>query len=597
MVLTGKYNELKVYPVNEITEISPGKQGIISLKIEIPDKSYIYGNPKGPGVGRPTTVEIDHPDNFTFETPQFLPPRKYKPKDDSEFVWIYENETKISLPFKIKKNSGAGEYKVSILLTALLCTEKSCTPYNFRIDYPVKIISDTPAKASRQFNIPKNTISSFLTKGNIENPANKKEEYQLYDISGFKPRFISTVNISGIIQAIIYSLLAGFLLNFMPCVLPVISIKIMDIIRYSGHNRSEIRNLGLLFTMGILVTFTFLASLMAFWGYSWGGLFQQSTFLIIMIAVVFIFALSMFDVFTINIPAFAGSASQNISNKYLQTFVKGLLATLLATPCSGPFLGGALAWASTQSPEIIFIIFICVGIGMSMPYMILTTNPKLMRFIPKPGPWMTTFENIMAFLLLGTAVYLIGILKESLIMPTLLFLLFTGIAFWQYGKFGSLIMPIKKRIISRIFLIFIITSGYFLSYNFFFGSQKESEYFESSKKDFSLRVLFENRENKRISIVDFTADWCPNCRLVEKTSLYTRKVTDSIKENNINLMIADLTEENPEAKKILTKLGSRSIPFLAVFPAGKDFYNPICLRDIYSEHDVLSAIETALKDK
>lgn len=588
-LLFGISEELKIYPVNKKIKVSPGGKATITLRLEIPDKSYIYGNPKGPGIGRPTTIEIKHPENFTFENPLFKKPKKYKAKADPNFVWIYKKETDISLTFKADEKSVPGKYEISIITTALLCTDRSCTLQDFKIDYPV-IITDK--------NENRNNGVAEINKSDKEKSISQKDNgNSSYDLSSMDPRFISTIDITNIIQAIIYGLLAGIFLNFMPCVLPVISLKIMDLINYSGQDRIKMKKMGIVFTLGILTSFAVLAILVTFLGYTWGGLFQHSLFLVIMIAIVFALALSMFDVFTINIPSFAGKVSHDISNKYLRSYAKGLLVTLLATPCSGPFLGGTLAWASTQTPATIFIIFFSVGIGMSVPYLILTTNPKLIRFIPKPGPWMVTFENVMAFLLMGTVVYLIGILKQSLVMPTVWFLLFVAIAAWQYGKYGAIIMTRKKRIFSRIAAIIIIISGYFLSFNYFYGREQESESIEANKRPFTISLLYENRKQGRITIVDFTADWCPNCKLVEETSLYTRKVADVIKSNNIELMAADMTRENADAKNMLTALGSRSIPFLAVFPPGKSFFKPVCLRDIYSEDDVLKAIEIALESE
>jgi thiol:disulfide interchange protein len=587
-------NDIKVYPVNQKMEIRAGDSGILTIKLEIPDKLYIYGNPKGPGVGRPTTIDINHSDNFIFEAARFAPPKKYTPKGESDYVWIYEKETKIDIPFTLKKDTKHGEYKINILVKVLVCSDRACTPHDFTFKYPIIVLSEMGSLIGKKIDDKFLQSKDIVIKNNLElNGNTKNSEILSQEISSIKPIFISNVDISNIIEAIFFGLIAGFILNFTPCVLPVISLKILDIVKYAGKDRKEIRKLGLIFAMGIITSFAVLAFFASFLEYSWGSLFQNSLFLIIMLAIVFVLSLSMFEVFTLNIPGFAGKASQESSDKYMHAYSKGFLATLLATPCSGPFLGGTLAWASTQPYYVIFIVFMSIGLGMSLPYIILTANPGLMKFIPKPGDWMITFETVIAFLLLGTCVYLIGILEQRLIMPTLWFLLFTGIAFWQYGKFGSIIKPKKNRIISRIAAILIIIAGYYLSYNYFYKNEVKFEVLESEKKNFSLSLLFENKEKGKVSIIDFTADWCPNCKLVEKTSLFTEKVSKSITHNNIDFLTADMTRENPDASALLTKLGSRSIPFLAVFPAGKSFFKPICLRDIYSEKDVLKAIEMA----
>jgi thiol:disulfide interchange protein len=586
---------LKVNPLKQKIEISAGESDSLTIKINIPDNLYIYGNPKGPGIGRPTTIDIDHPDNFIFHPAIFAPPEKYTPKGESDYVWIYKKETKIDIPFKVKKDAKQGDYTISVLLKALVCSDRACTPEDYSFKYPVRVISGSGKTIPDKNNNMLSTSDSQKNGDNVQiNENTKNSKIYSKEISSIKPRFISTVYISNIIEAIIFGLIAGFILNFTPCVLPVISLKILDFVKYSGDSKKNIGKMGLAFAMGIISSFAVLAFLASYLEYSWGSLFQNSIFLIIMLTIVFVLSLSMFEVFTLNIPGFAQRASQESSdNKYAYAYSKGLLATLLATPCSGPFLGGTLAWSSTQPYYVIFIVFMSIGIGMSLPYIILTSIPGLIKFIPKPGEWMKTFETVIGLFLLGTCVYLIGILEQKLIMPTLWFLIFTSIAFWQYGKYGSIIKPKKNRIISRIAAILIIIAGYFLSYNYFYAGKESPGFLDSDKKNFSMDILFKNKANGKISIIDFTADWCPNCKLVEKTSLYTDKVARSLKRRNIELLTADLTRENPDASVLLTKLGSRSIPFLALFPAGNNFYEPICLRDIYSEKDVLKAIKMA----
>ena len=581
--------DIKIYPVKTKTEIHAGSSGLLIIKIEIPDNHYIYGNPKGPGTGRPTSINVSPVANFIFDPAKFAPAKKYTPKGETHYVWIYEKETKINIPFKVNENTKQGEYIIFISAQALLCSNTTCIPYDLSFKYPIKIISDTGNSSA---NTNKNQ-AVFQNDHLSDNKTGTGNNITSGEIPDLKPKFISAVNISNIIEAVLFGLIAGFILNFMPCVLPVISLKILDFIKHSGDDKKEIRKMGMTFASGIITSFAVLAFLASFFSYNWGALFQSSLFLIVMLTIVFVLSLSMFGVFTLNIPGFADKASQGISGKYANTYSKGVLATLLATPCSGPFLGGTLAWVAVQPYYVIFTVFMSIGVGMSLPYIILTARPGITKFIPKPGNWMHTFETIIAFFLIGTCVYLISILEQSLLIPTLWFLLFTGIAAWQYGKFGSIIKTKKIRMISRAVAFLIIIAGYFLSYNFLSTGKEKFEFMESGKTDFSLSLLRENRENGKISIVQFTADWCPNCKFVERTSLYTEKVAKVIKQNNIRFLIADITRENPEATALLNKLGSRSIPFLAVFPSDNSFNEPICLRDIYSENDVLKAIGMA----
>lgn len=586
------YKEFKVYPHQKSIKTSPDSSGFITLTVEIPDRHHIYGNPKGPGVGKPTTVRVRGQKNFLFEPAQFLTPIKYHDPIDKDFVWIYENKTHIFIPFRVKSNAPEGTYSINMIFDAILCEASMCIPKHIEIDSTIQVTQDAPITVHDE-----KIRSLFLqsqppSKINQPERAKASESADLIKIPDFKPSFIRASNINNIIQAILFGILAGFILNFMPCVLPVVSLKIMGFIKISGESRGELVKHGFLFTLGILSSFLILASLAAFLGYNWGELFQSRFFLIVMIAIVFLLSLSMLGVFTINIPSIVGGAL-GTTNLYLESFLKGLLATLLATPCSGPFLGGTLAWSFTQPPFIIFTIFMSIGIGMALPYIAITLNPRLMRFIPRPGDWTITFERIMAFLLLATTVYLIGILESELIMPTLWFLVIFSFALWQYGKFGALYQSKIKRIVSLIVLAVLTISGYAISYEYF--NRKDISVERIIEKPFSMENLYTSWKGGRISIVKFTADWCPNCKLVEATSLNTSGVREKIKSHGIDFYTADLTQKNHEAEALLKKLGGHSIPFLAVFPKGPGFLKPICLRDIYSEDDVLSAIELATK--
>jgi thiol:disulfide interchange protein DsbD len=589
-----KYSEFKVNILPQAIEIESGKETFLTLQIEIPSGSHIYGNPKGPGTGKATEVFIKSTDEIIFGHTRYLQPEKFYTPGEKEFTWGYSDETKIFIPVKADKKANPGDFKkYPVKFEALLCTETSCIPKNINLECSIKIIKSAEKETLipddlKNLYLKSSSPSIFSDSQKIEIKSNVVKSNSLEGVN-FNPEFSSS-NISGLLQAVLFGLLAGLILNFMPCVLPVVSLKILGFVQSAGKSRKDLIFHGLLFSSGIITSFSILAALAAFFGYNWGGLFQNELFLIIMTLLVFAMSLSMFNVFTINTPGFAGNLSKSRGNQYIDAYVKGLFATLLATPCSGPFLGGTLSWAFSQPSAVIFIIFISVGIGMSLPYIALTVNPKLLKFLPKPGNWLGIFEKIMAFFLIFTVVYLLSVFDKESILPMILFLAFSAFGFWQYGKFGSIDKDKYKRIISLFFLIIIITGGYFLSFQYFFKADK----IEIKKNEFSVEKLYSYKDNK-VTIVKWTADWCPNCTLVEKMSLNTTKVSNVLKQNNIELLTADITRKNPDAEKLLEMLGSRSIPFLAVFPKGVAFTEPICLRDVYSEKDVLNAIEKSLK--
>ncbi|HNU90328.1 MAG TPA: cytochrome c biogenesis protein CcdA [Spirochaetota bacterium] len=572
------------------TSIPAGGNGLLIIQLDIPKGSYIYGNPKGPGIGKATSVRVSPEPGLVFGSTRFLPPRKYTPAGEKDFVWIYEKKTSILIPVDIAPGTKPSIRTPKISIEALLCSHGSCIPQTVEPRASIRVLGPGQTGTSIPAGLlERHSIQSLeATDGKA---FSKSPEEPSSDLR-FRPRYVSSSAVSNIVQAVILGIIAGFILNFMPCVLPVVSLKLMGFVQHAGERRRTLVRHGLLFSLGILTSFAVLASLGSTLGYNWGELFQKKQFLIAMIAVIFAMGLSLLGVFTIGMPSFVSRVSRDSGNPYIDSYLKGALATLLATPCSGPFLGGTLAFAFTQPPPVIFAIFMSIGLGMALPYLALSAAPGLIRFVPRPGDWSVAFEQLMGFLLLGTAVYLMGILSSENLMPALWFLLILGIGLWQYGRYGNITRGPKSRIISGSVLALLIALGCFFAFST--NDEVEKRAGIASQAAFDMDAIERKSAAGGISIVKFTADWCPNCVLVERTALYTSRVVSLINENSITLYTADITRKNPEAQKLLRELGSRSIPFLAVFPPGDQFNEPICLRDIYSESDVLEAIRIAV---
>ncbi len=567
--------------------VHAGQDAYFTITLKMPDDTHVYANPKGPGTGRATTVFVEHHDTIGTGDPVYPEGEKYLSPGEDKPVFIYNHGTSITIPFTTPPSTAVGKYHVTVTVDALLCSAGACMPVRKEVVQAVSVVPpDQPVTSFDELTTAGENIS-IQTGHTGSIPSREKAGIK---IEGFNARFLHATPVDTIIKAILFGIIAGFILNFMPCVLPVVSLKVMNIISHAGRGRREVTLMGILFSAGILVSFAALAMLASFAGYNWGELFQQQWFLIAMITIIFAMALSLFGVFTFNVPSFAARTTAQVGNPYLDSFLKGLLATLLATPCSGPFLGGTLAWAMLQPPYIIFTVFMSIGVGMALPYMVLTLRPGLMRFVPRPGNWMITFEHVMAFLLAGTVIYLLGILDQAYLYPMLWFLVFIALGLWQYGRFGGPEQPGKKRLISLVVLLLVVTGGEIISFRMVGPLKGSGSKATIESSDFTLEKLYRNRENGVITMVKFTADWCPNCRLVEATSLYTKKVKSAVADYNVQLLTADLTRKDPEAEALLKELGSRSIPFLAVFPPGDDFYRPFGLRDIYSEEDVLESI-------
>ncbi|HPL17314.1 MAG TPA: thioredoxin family protein [Spirochaetota bacterium] len=196
----------------------------------------------------------------------------------------------------------------------------------------------------------------------------------------------------------------------------------------------------------------------------------------------------------------------------------------------------------------------------------------------------------MAFFLVFTVIYLVGILDEASAVPMITLLGFIALGFWQYGRYGSVTQTAVTRILSTIALVGMLVGGYFISFEYLYREKKVAAI---TKNDFSAGRLIANRDSGKISVIEFTADWCPNCRLVEKVTLQSEKVAGALNDPAVDFMVADITGKNPDAERMMRLFKSQAIPLLAIVPPGNDFSRPIILRDIYSERDVMKALNTA----
>src|SRR6266704_5783711 len=251
----------------------------------------------------------------------------------------------------------------------------------------------------------------------------------------------------GIFTFLLFGFIGGLILNLMPCVLPVISLKIFGFIQQAGQSRQKILRSGLAFAAGIFAWFVGLALLLiilkaAGREITWGGFqFTNPYFVLLLSVIVLVFALNLFGVFEISLPQTAtrGLLSWTAGEGEAGSFFQGVFATVLATPCTAPFLGTALGFAFTQSAAIILAMFASIALGMSLPYFLLSAQPAWLKFLPKPGPWMLRVKQLMGFLLIATLLFLLSVLGAQrgvgALIWTCSFLLVLSVACWLKGAF------------------------------------------------------------------------------------------------------------------------------------------------------------------
>ena len=423
---------------------------------------------------------------------------------------------------------------------------------------------------------------------------------------------------SNVFLYIVFALIGGLLLNVMPCVLPVIALKVFGLVRLAGDQPGRIRKLGLAFSGGVLASFLVLALLVivlqaAGDQVGWGFQFQEPRFVIAMAAIVFAFGLSLFGVYEIMLPGSAVDAVGALLSRpsegkagYGASFGEGVFATILATPCTAPFLGSALGFAFSQPWPVIFLIFTFVAIGMALPYLILTMQPRWIRFLPKPGDWMVTAKHVMGFLMMATMLWLLFILGSQLGMEAVVwtgaFLLTVGLACWLVGRFATLAASTVKRRTTWIAALAVVVAGYFLFLESILdidtavaaASSKETSdpAGRITWEPFSLSALEADLQTGRTVFVDFTAEWCLTCKVNEKTVLNTDAVRSKFRELDVLTVKADWTNRNPDITKLLAKFGRSGVPLYVIFPPGRPD-SPVVLPELVTTGIVLEALKKA----
>jgi len=370
----------------------------------------------------------------------------------------------------------------------------------------------------------------------------------------------------------------GVILNIMPCVLPLLSVKALNLIEQSSHDKSAIFKSSLLYGLGILVSFLALAFTVIVLKssgelFGWGFQFQNPLFVLILLTIIFIFSLSLFDVFTINPPRKASdkAGSLRAGKSYGGSFLTGIFAVLVATPCTAPFMGAALGFAFSQTPLIIIVIFTSLSVGFALPFVLLGLFPALIKKIPKPGLWMNTFKEFMGFLLLGTVVYLLTTLNSligSSIKGVLWFLLLTGLAVWIYGKFGSVIEKKVKRIIVIVLSLLIVA----LSAVFFVDLDKVDKKSASDGiwQEFSTQLVQEYRADNKPVFIDFYADWCTSCKVNDAAVLNTSNIMKLFSDKDVQLLKGDFTAGDREIAKWLSDFDRAGVPLYILFRPGEE---------------------------
>jgi thiol:disulfide interchange protein len=409
----------------------------------------------------------------------------------------------------------------------------------------------------------------------------------------------------GVATFLFFGFIGGFILNLMPCVLPVISLKIFGFIQQAGQSREKIFRSGLAFTAGIFAWFIALALLLiglkaAGRDVTWGGFqFTNAYFVLALSIIVLVFALNLFGVFEISLPQSLtrGLLATSERKDNFGSFFQGVFATVLATPCTAPFLGTALGFAFTQSPALIMSMFLAIAAGMSAPYLLLSAQPAWLRFLPKPGPWMEHVKQFMGFLLLATLLFLLYVLGAQRGLDGAIwascFLLVLAIVCWIKGEFIVPTASAAKRAVSIIVaLALVVVSGlYFIGDKFRSATIAVADgRLEGGWQAFTPERLQTELNQGHAVFVDFTAAWCLTCKFNEKSVLENTQVQEAFQRHGIVKLKADWTNGDPVITKLLQHFGRPGVPLYVLYPGKSE--DPIVFPELLTKSILLDKLET-----
>ncbi len=409
--------------------------------------------------------------------------------------------------------------------------------------------------------------------------------------------------------------IGGLILNIMPCVLPVIALKILGFVKQTKEEPGRIRILGVAYTAGVLASFLALAAIpiaLKFAGKnaSWGMQFQSPQFLVVMMVVVLLVALNLFGVFEVYLGGGAMSAASGLASKSGKTgaFFNGVLATALATPCTAPFLGVALGFAFAQSPVVILLFFLTIGAGLALPYLLLCLQPAWLKFLPKPGDWMVKFKIIMGFPMLATALWLYTItvkhFGEEAMLWLGLFLVVLAMAAWVFGEFIQRGYLRKNLAWAAVAALVVAAYGFILEHELDWRSPEPvsaASPMPNRKakgsiawQPWSPEAVAGARTERRAVLVDFTADWCMTCKVNAKAALEVPEVRDALRTQNIVPLLGDYTKSDPRITEELKRHKRAGVPLVLVYPRDGTT-PPRVLPEVLTKGIVLEALKWASK--
>lgn len=549
----------------------------------------------------PTVLELALPEGWSPGAVQYPPHEMQTFAFENQPLAVYDGDVVILAEVKVPAGSPAGSYPVRASLRYQACNDSQCLPpVTAEAEIQLTIGPDGQAQHEDLFSkAAAAAVTAGAGGGGGGAPPGGGQPAKPAPTASAKPA-------GSLAATLLLALLGGLILNAMPCVLPVLSLKIFGLVRSAGHGRAEVVRGTLATSAGILASFWALAlaaiaARSAGAAVGWGIQFQRPGFVAFLAVVVVLFCLNLWGLFEIPLPGFLarlGGGSVQGREGAAGHFASGLFATLMATPCSAPFLGTAISFALAQTALVILAVFTALGLGMALPYLLVAAAPGIAKLLPRPGAWMETVRGVMGFLLAAAAVWLFYVLSSQVAPEQL--------AAIQLGLLGiALFTWLRHRVANGRALRGVALAGAVAAIAITLVSASTGRAGAARMAANNLAnnpaglipwVEFDRAKAESLSaggqlvFVDVTADWCFTCKVNERLVLDTPEVARAFEDHGVVPMKADWTNKNDEIAKFLAEHGRYGIPFYLLYRPGQE---PHVFGELPSKDGFVAAVREA----
>jgi suppressor for copper-sensitivity B len=580
------------------TAYEPGSTAQAAALVTIEPEWHVNSNKPTFDYLIPTELKLELPQGWPLAEVQYPQHEMQKFAFADEKLAVYDGDVVILARFAVPEAAKTGTVPVVAKLRYQACNDSQCLPpVTTEAKLDLKVGPGGEPRDSDLFSKGAAPGTAGGEKGGDGKPAGDKGNEGAAAAAG-----AGGTSIAGML---LLAVLGGLILNAMPCVLPVLSLKVFGLVRSAGHGRREVVTGALATSAGIVVSFLALAAAAiaaraAGAAVGWGVQFQRPGFVAFLAVIVVLFSLNLWGLFEIPLPQrLARLGGSGPREGLAGHFSSGLFATLMATPCSAPFLGTAVGFALAQEAPVILAIFAAVGLGMALPYLLIAAAPGIARVFPRPGAWMETVRGVMGFLLAASAVWLFYVLAAQVspeqVAAIQLGLLTLGLFTWLQHRVatGKGLRRIAAGGMAAAVAITLVAAT---SQGGEAAGTRIAEQRAAASAKLIQWVAWDRSQAETLTsqgqmvFVDVTADWCFTCKVNERLVLETPEVAKAFEEHGVVPMKADWTNRNDEIAKFLAEHGRYGIPFYLLYRPGTQ---PHVFSELLTKETLVAAVQDA----